>query len=154
MNPSSETIFSAWINRGDIQPEFVVVVARTCRSEVLISGHGFSVLKHFDFFDYQCVAALVVKMYPPVSRHDLPVTGSRQRTGGYPTGNRPNDSRSTRLEICWTPTEGKTSRRPTIVFQVHCIQTLEVVAETSFEIPEIASVLGSPTDLRNGTSAG
>ena len=92
MNPSSETIFGARINGGDVQPEFVVVVARTCRSEMLINGHGFAVLQHFDFLDHQCVAALVVKMYPPVSRHDLPVTGSRQRAGDYPTGNRPNDS--------------------------------------------------------------
>ncbi len=65
MNPSSEAIFGARINGGDIQPELVVVVARTCRSEMLINGHGFFVLQYFDLLDHQCIAALMVEMYLP-----------------------------------------------------------------------------------------
>jgi hypothetical protein len=58
---------------------------------MLINGHGFFVLQYFDLLDHQGIAALVVEMYLPVSRHNLPVTSSRQRARDYPAGNGPND---------------------------------------------------------------
>src|SRR5258708_36019027 len=111
MNPSSESVFGRRINGSDIQPELIIIVAWAGGSEMLIRGNGFSILQHFYLLDNQHVAALTREMAIPFSWHYLPVTGSRHRTGNYPSGYRPVDDRSVRPDIRRTPTVLQTAMR-------------------------------------------
>src|SRR5258708_34180599 len=104
MNPSSESVFGRRINGSDIQPELIIIVAWAGGSEMLIRGNGFSILQNFYLLDNQHVAAFTREMYFPFSRHYLPVTGSRQRTGNYPSGCRPIDAASLPLDLPRTQT--------------------------------------------------